>query len=107
MHSWRSGVDGDTGMTDGFIRSIWSAIDDALLWTPEWLVGLAVLGIPALAAAVLDRIAVMPFPGGFGGRNPGPRGNPRQIKGPPALAVLAFPLPAAPPSAPLNPRSRR
>jgi small-conductance mechanosensitive channel len=90
-------------MTDGFIRSIWSAIDDALLWTPEWLVGLAVLAIAALAALIVHRIAFMPFAGAFGERNPVLRRIARQIKGPSALALLAFALSAALQSTPFNP----
>src|SRR5258708_32180012 len=90
-------------MADGFIRSIWSAIDDALLWTPEWLVGVAVLVVAALAALVAHRIAFMLFEGAFGERRPFLRRIARQIKGPSALALVAFALSAALQLAPFDP----
>src|SRR5258708_9512330 len=90
-------------MADGFIRSIWSAIDDALLWTPEWLVGVAVLVVAALAALVAHRIAFMLFDGAFGERHPFLRRIARQIKGPSALALVAFALSTALQSAPFDP----
>jgi small-conductance mechanosensitive channel len=86
-----------------FARSTWSAIGDALLWTPEWLVGVAVLVIAAIAALVVHRVAFMLLERASGERRPLLRRVAERIKGPSALALVAFALAAALQSAPFNP----
>src|SRR5919204_319595 len=84
-------------------RSIWSGLNDALLWTPEWLVGLVVLAFAAIAALVVHRIAFMLLNRASGERHPLLRRIAQRIKGPAALALIAFALAAALQSTPFNP----
>jgi small-conductance mechanosensitive channel len=90
-------------MADGTVRSIWSSIGDALFWTPEWLAGVVVLAIAAIAALVAHRIIFRVLGGAFGERHPFLRRIAQRIKGPSALALVAFVLAAALQSAPFNP----
>src|SRR5262249_16641105 len=84
-------------------RAIWSAIADALLWTPEWLVGLVVLAVAAIAALVVHRIAYALLNRASGEQHLLLRRIAQRIKGPSALALIAFALAAALQSAPFNP----
>jgi small-conductance mechanosensitive channel len=90
-------------MADGTVRSIWSSISDALFWTPEWLAGVVVLAVAAIAALVAHRIVFRLLGGAFGERHPFLRRIAQRIKGPSALALVAFALAAALQLAPFNP----
>jgi len=90
-------------MTDGIAMSIWSSISDALFRMPDWLTGVAVLTIAVIAALVVHRIVFRLLGRGFGERHPFVRRVATRIKGPSALALVAFALAAALQSAPFNP----
>src|SRR5215471_18071990 len=85
------------------VRSIQSAIADTLSWTPEWLLGVAVLTIAVIAALIAHRVAFMLIDRAAGERHPLSRRISQRIKGPAALALVAFALAAALQSAPFNP----
>jgi small-conductance mechanosensitive channel len=89
-------------MTDGIVMSIWSSISDALYWTPDWVPGIVVLAIAVIAALVAHRI-VFRLLTRFGERNPFVRRVVTRVKGPCALALVAFALGAALQSAPFDP----
>jgi small-conductance mechanosensitive channel len=89
-------------MTDGIVMSIWSSISDALYWTPDWVPGTLVLAIAVIAALVAHRI-VFRLLTRFGERNPFVRRVVTRVKGPSALALVAFALGAALQSAPFDP----
>jgi small-conductance mechanosensitive channel len=83
--------------------SIWSSIGDALTWTPDWLTGVVVLAIAVIAALVAHRIVFRLMGRALGERHPFVRRIATRIKGPSALALVAFALAAALQSAPFDP----
>jgi small-conductance mechanosensitive channel len=77
------------------IGSIWSSVRDAPFWAPDWLSGVAALVIAVVAALLAHRVIFMVFGRAFGERHPVLRTIVWQIKGPLALALVAFALAAA------------
>jgi small-conductance mechanosensitive channel len=79
-----------------------SAIRDAMFWAPDWLPGATLLVIAAIAALAVHWIIYMVFHRTFGERHPFARAILWRIKGPLALALVAFALAAALQSAPFS-----
>ena len=85
------------------IGSIFSSVRDALFWAPDWLSGVVVLLIAVAAALLAHRVIFMVFGRAFGDRHPVLRTIVLQIKGPLALALIAFALAAALQTTPFSP----
>ena len=85
------------------IGSILSSVRDALFWAPDWLSGVVVLLIAVAAALLAHRVIFMVFGRAFGDRHPVLRTIVWQIKGPLALALIAFALAAALQTTPFSP----
>src|SRR5262245_43764580 len=82
--------------------AILSSIRDALTWAPDWLTGLAVLVIAIIAALIVHQLIYAVFGRALGERRPFLRAILWRIKGPFALALIAFALAAALQTAPFS-----
>jgi small-conductance mechanosensitive channel len=87
-----------TGMST--VEAIVSSIRAALSWAPDWLIGIAVLAIAALAALLVHRLLFTALGRAFGEGHPFVRQIVLRTKGPFALALVAVALAAASQSAP-------
>src|SRR5215470_15442332 len=84
---------GVTGMSD--VKTIVSSVGAALSWAPNWLVGIAVLAVAALAALIVHRLLFAAFQRASEDRHPFLRRIVLRTKGPLALALVAVALAVA------------
>src|SRR5262249_23402951 len=85
------------------LAAISSAIRDAMFWAPDWLPGIVVLALAAIAALVVHRLIYVLSARALGERRPFLRAILQGIKGPLALALVAVALAAALQSTPFSP----
>src|SRR5262245_47172814 len=85
------------------VSAIPSAVRDALSWAPDWLAGVVVLAVAVLVALIVHRLIYVAFDRALGERRPFLRTILARIKGPLALALIAFALAAALQTAPFSP----
>ena len=72
--------------------STWSSLADALRSTPDWVVAAALLVIAAIVALIVHRAMFVAFRRAFGERHPFLHRIVLRVKGPLALALIAFAL---------------
>ncbi|MFL6798483.1 MAG: mechanosensitive ion channel family protein [Xanthobacteraceae bacterium] len=88
-------------MGDGARSS--SALADALFWAPDWLPSIALLVVAVVAALIAHRVLYGVLARAFGDRHPFAQTILRRIRGPLALALVAFVLAAVLQSAAFSP----
>jgi small-conductance mechanosensitive channel len=83
--------------------ALFSGVREALLWPPDWLAGVVVLVAAALIAVLLHRLIYVASARAFAERRPFLHAILQRIKGPLALALVAFALATALQSTPFSP----
>src|SRR2546423_14139169 len=84
--------------------ALYAGLREAMFWAPDWLAGAMVLVLAALTALAVHRLIYAASARAFSERRPFVHAILQRIKGPLALALVAFALATALQSTPFSPQ---